>query len=51
MRRALLRQLPALTRFYGLRPQDFDDMTVREISEYVTQMEQAEQEAEAERRR
>lgn len=41
MRRALLPRLPALTRFYGLRPADIEAMTLREVSEYVTQMEQA----------
>lgn len=38
MRRLLLEKLPALTRFYGLRPADIDDMSYREISEYLTQM-------------
>lgn len=32
--------MPALTRFYGLRPEDIDRMTLREVSEYVTQLEQ-----------
>jgi hypothetical protein len=30
-----------LTQFYGLRPADFDEMSLREVSEYVVQMEQA----------
>lgn len=51
MRRALLRQMPALTRFYGLLPSDIDRMTVREISEYQVQMDRAMAEAEAEQRR
>lgn len=38
MRRALLQQLPALTQFYGIKPADIDTMTLREISEYVTQL-------------
>lgn len=38
MRRVLLEQLPALTRFYGLRPADIDDMSYREVFEYVSQM-------------
>lgn len=38
MRRLLLEKLPSLTRFYGLRPADIDDMTYREIHEYLTQM-------------
>lgn len=37
MRRALLRELPALTRFYGLKPWDMDRMTLREVVEYRTQ--------------
>lgn len=37
MRRALLKELPALTKFYGLRPQDIDQMTYREVSEYRAQ--------------
>ena len=36
-RRGLLPRLPALTKFYGLRPEDFERMTYREISEYVVQ--------------
>lgn len=35
MRRALLARLPFLTRFYGLTPADLDDMTPREIREYL----------------
>lgn len=38
MRRALLKELPQLTKFYGLKPHDIDSMTLREISEYRTQM-------------
>lgn len=38
MRRALLEELPALTRFYGLPPEAFDRMTAREVSEYRTQL-------------
>lgn len=41
MRRGLLKRLPALTRFYGLTPADIDEMTGREISEYLVQMDQA----------
>lgn len=37
MRRALLRQLPALTAFYGLTPADIDHMSLREVTEYVAQ--------------
>ena len=51
MRQALLRELPAFTRFYGLKPADFDDMTLREISEYRTQMQKARADADAERRK
>lgn len=50
MRQALLTELPALTRFYGLRPEDVDRMTLREISEYQTQMHKAQAEAEREQR-
>lgn len=50
MRRALLKELPALTQFYGLRPADIDRMTIREISEYQTQMRIAQAEAENQRR-
>lgn len=32
--------LPALTRFYGLTPPDLDEMTWREVDEYVRQYEQ-----------
>lgn len=38
MRRALLEELPALTKFYGLRPWDLDRMTLREVAEYRNQM-------------
>jgi hypothetical protein len=47
VRRALLAELPALTRFYGLTPADLDGMTFREISEYQTQMYRALSEGEA----
>lgn len=40
MRRALLSRLPQLTRFYGLKPPDLEQMTLREVSEYVTQLDQ-----------
>lgn len=45
MRRALVAELPALTKFYGLEPESFDRMTLREVSEYRTQFQkwQAEQ--------
>lgn len=49
MRQALLRELPALTRFYGLRPEDVSRMTMREISEYRAQMDRAQAEAEERR--
>lgn len=43
MRQALLRRLPALTRFYygAISPLNADDFTYAELSEYVTQMERA----------
>lgn len=37
----MLESLPALTKFYGLTPADIEAMTYREVSEYVTQMQQA----------
>ncbi len=37
-------ELPALTRFYGLTPMDLDQMSLREVSEYVNQMHQATEE-------
>jgi len=40
VRAALLEQLPALTRFYGLKPWDFDRMTLFEVSEYLSQLRQ-----------
>lgn len=45
MRRALLNQLPALTKFYGITPPDVDAMSLREVSEYLTQMDIATREA------
>jgi hypothetical protein len=39
MRRRLLKQLPQLTKFYeGMKPWDWDRMTLREVHEYVRQM-------------
>lgn len=39
MRRQLLKQLPHLTKFYpGLMPWHLDQMTLREVAEYVRQM-------------
>lgn len=40
MRRALLRRLPALTQFYGIQPRDVEDMTAREVVEYLRQYDQ-----------
>jgi hypothetical protein len=40
VRRGLLKRLPALTEFYGIRPPDIDDMTYAEVSEYIVQMDQ-----------
>lgn len=37
-------ELPALTKFYGLRPADIDEMTFREVSEYRMQMHRAQAE-------
>lgn len=38
MRRALLEELPALTKFYGVMPWHLERMTLREINEYRTQL-------------
>ena len=46
MRAALLEQLPALTRFYGLKPWDVDRMTLLEVSEYLSQLRQYQDEME-----
>lgn len=40
MRRALLRQMPALTRFYGILPRDLESFTMDELNEYLRQYEQ-----------
>ena len=44
MRRALLGRLPALTRFYygAIHPLNVESLTLRELSEYVTQMDRYE---------
>lgn len=36
MRRALLEELPALTKFFGLKPWDIDRLTARELHQYRT---------------
>lgn len=43
MRRALLKQLPALTHFYhgAIHSLNVDQFTERELSEYIVQMQQA----------
>lgn len=38
MRRALLRQMPALTRFYGLKPWELERFTFDELNEYTRQL-------------
>lgn len=50
MRRALLKQLPAITRFYGLKPWDLPEFTVDELNEYLRQMEDFNRRAEHEAR-
>lgn len=40
MRRWLLTELPLLTRFYGLTPTDVDHMTIREIAEYRSRIQE-----------
>lgn len=48
MRRALLVRLPALTRFYygAIHPLNVEQLSLREISEYLTQMDRAQADAE-----
>lgn len=42
MRRALLKRLPQLSRFYaGFMPHHVDEMTYAEVAEYVRQMDKA----------
>lgn len=38
MRRDLLKQLPALTHFYGLRPWEVEELTYAEVDEYLGQL-------------
>ena len=38
MRRALLQQWPALTKFYGLMPWHVELLTLEELGEYVRQL-------------
>ena len=45
MRAALLAELPALTRFYGLRPWEVEALTLAELAEYRYQLHQAAKEA------
>lgn len=40
MRRALHRELPALTAFYGLRPWEVDQLEYGEVDVYLAFMEQ-----------
>lgn len=35
MRRGLLKELPALSYWFGIKPVDLDDMTFDEIDEYL----------------
>ena len=44
MRAALLAELPALTRFYGLRPWEVEALTLQELAEYRRQLHQAAEE-------
>lgn len=37
----LLKRLPALTKFYGILPPDIELMTLREVLEYLRQMDEA----------
>lgn len=40
-----------MTRFYGLKPWDIDQMTLREINEYRTQLRQHQQDQQDQARR
>jgi hypothetical protein len=48
VRRALLRRLPALTRFYfgAIHPLNVEQYTLRELSEYSTYMQRVQAEGE-----
>lgn len=43
MRRALLKRLPALTRFYfgAIHPLNVEQFSIRELSEYIVAMDKA----------
>ena len=43
MRRVLLKRLPALTVFYGLRPWEVEMLTLDELDEYLAALDEYEQ--------
>lgn len=43
MRRRLIKALPGLCQFYGIKPWEIERMTLREIAEFQTQLREAEQ--------
>lgn len=51
MRRALLKQWPALSKFYGLFPWDCDRLTLDEIREYLDQYADYQREMKRQQRR
>jgi hypothetical protein len=51
VRRDLLKSWPAITKFYGLFPWDMERLTVDELNEYLSQMDDVQRERELERKR
>lgn len=51
MRRALLKQWPAITKFYGIRPWELDRFTASEWGEYLRQMAEFQREQRRQARR
>lgn|GEM_PF-5355437 len=47
MRRALLKRLPAMTRFFGVKPWEIELFTADELNEYLRQWDQYERDAKA----
>jgi hypothetical protein len=51
VRRALLRSMPAITRFYGIRPWEIEQFTMDELNEYLRSMDEYNRQAELNARR
>jgi len=47
VRRALLKRLPAMTRFFGVKPWEIELFTADELNEYLRQWDQYERDAKA----